>query len=102
MRYLFISENELLYDFADFLWNNGNSIYVQKCSDYDCVVMIQDGNVSFAGQAITALVFANDGIYTNAIPFPHKLFHIEQLDQRGLDRFLAWCKKFRLFGYNEP
>ena len=39
------------------------------------------------------LIFANKGIYTNAIPYPHKIFHFERLDRNALTAFFSWCKK---------
>jgi hypothetical protein len=93
MKYLLIGDDELLYDIADFLWNNGNSVYLQACREYDCLVTIGG---SLTEHAATTLVFTNDGVYSNAIPYPHKLFHFEQLDQAELGRFFAWCGKFNV------
>lgn len=132
MKYLVIENIEqeadecLLYDIADFFWDNGNEVYISNnyCneSDYqnfvkqcDWVVLLKYGNCSamsfFENEQEKfqkdfkleksnnnlMLVFSLDGVYSNAIPFPHKIFHFDTLDQNELKRFFNWSRKLNLF-----
>lgn len=120
-------EQVILDSIAEFLWNNGNEIYPSNNfinhTDYlnivkncDCIVLLnsKDGPVeSILGSGKEAfqadydlrknfdkkivLVFSVNGVYCNAIPFPHKLFHFEGLCQSELARFFNWCGKLNLF-----
>jgi len=42
------------------------------------------------------LVLANTDIYTNALPYYHKIYNFEKLDRKALANFFNWCKKFKL------
>lgn len=118
--------NEFLYDIADFFWNNGNEVYISNNysneTDYqnlvkqcDCIVLLKYEDCSaisffeneqekfqkdFKLEKINnnlMLVFSIDGVYSNAIPFPHKIFHFDELNQNELKRFFNWCRKLNLF-----
>lgn len=126
MRYLLIEnkeENELLYDVADFLWDNGNEVFIRNKStneslvkDYDCTVLLdyEDGftesvfekskenlekyfSITKNIDEKTILLFFKDGVYSNAIPFPHKIFHFNNLNKDSLSKFFKWCMKLNLF-----
>src|SRR5690606_29703853 len=43
------------------------------------------------------LVFSPDGVFSNMIQFPHKIFHFESLGQNEIQRFFSWCKNLNLF-----
>lgn len=117
----------ILDSIAEFLWNNGNEIYANNNfdnrTDYlnvaeccDCIVLLifRDCPVESifgSGQEISlsdkelekildkkvGLVFSANGVFCNAIPFPHKIFHFEGLCQDELLRFFNWCGKLSLF-----
>jgi hypothetical protein len=117
----------ILDSIAEFLWNNGNEIYTSNNfdnrTDYlnvaercDCIVLLIFGNcpvesIFGSGQEIflgdkelkeilykkVGLVFSANGVFCNAIPFPHKIFHFEELCQHELLRFFNWCGKLSLF-----
>ncbi|WP_164112221.1 MULTISPECIES: hypothetical protein [Sphingobacterium] len=119
-------ESEWVYDIADFFWNNGNQVYIGKnyssmfeyknIVEYcDCIVLINDDcptellfeskqenfcqyfDLKNVNEKKTALIFSIDGVYSNVIPFPHKIFHYDQLSQNELTRFFNWCRKLNLF-----
>lgn len=126
------NEQELLDRIAAFLWDNGNMIYTrgrfQTQTGYrnmaqccDCFVFVSlreypatsyfwqeqaffpkgfEFEKSFTRKII--LVVSNDGVYCNAIPSPHKIFHFEGLYQNELTRFFRWCRKFNLFQKCSP
>lgn len=117
----------ILDSIAEFLWNNGNEIYASNNfntrTDYlnivrccDCIVLLifrgcpvesifRSGQETFQtdndlGKSLNkkfVLVFSANGVYCNAIPFPHKIFHFEGLCQDELARFFNWCGKLNLF-----
>lgn len=133
MKYLLLGNGQqlLLEDIAEFLWNNGNEIYVRNefeneidyrkmVSRCDCIVLLGSRNSqreSFFGSGRAGfqkyfdlkkiqnekivLVFAADGVYCNVIPFPHKIFHSQGLCKEELARFFCWCEKLNLF-INRP
>src|SRR5690606_15089916 len=112
---------------AEFLWNNGNEIYASNNfndrTDYlnivkscDCIVLLifrdcpvesifgsgqeafqADNDLGKSFNKKIVLVFSENGVYCNAIPFPHKFFHLEGLCQNELARFFLWCGKLSLF-----
>lgn len=130
MKYLIIENKEkaddpLLHDIADFLWNNGNYVFIRRINDTpkpqfdindcDCIVFLNYKEYmklnSFDGMLVNnlgqyaeetalnnkaILVFAQDGVYSNVIVFPHKVFHFNTLDHIELSNFFSWCKKFNL------
>lgn len=117
--------DECLYDIADFFWNGGNEVYISnnynnetdykdfvKCCDW--IVLLIYGDCSPASffeseqekfqkhfklekSNKLMLVFSINGVYSNTIPFPHKIFHFDMLDQNELKRFFSWCRKLNLF-----
>ena len=117
----------ILDSIAEFLWNNGNEIYASNNfhnqTDYldiaeccDCIVLLfyRECPVDLifgSGEEISlidkelgkivykkvVLVFSENGVFCNAIPFPHKIFHLEGLCQDELARFFNWCVKLSLF-----
>lgn len=125
-------EEQLLLDhLAAFFWNNGHEVYSRSSlgneinyqnmlTCCDCIVLLTFRNYPEAsffehGQALyqdvgltkkrhkkDMLVFSKGGVYTNAIPFPHKIFHFEHLSQKELSRFFRWCKKLNLFTKQPP
>lgn len=133
MKYIVVenkeqTEEELHYDIADFLWNNGNEVYIRDycaidfkniAKDCNCLILLDYHNsssevlldevqkkfkkdVELEGyqNKKTILVFSNTGVYSNAIPFPHKIFQFEQLDQNELIRFFNWSTALNLFENN--
>jgi hypothetical protein len=112
--------NQFLYDIVDFLWDNGNEVHVsgnyceadfepiiQSC---DCIVIlnyeetcldkVRDAfqNSMALGKSILGkpfLCFLENGIYTNIIPFPYKIFDFKQLDKNELFRFFCWYKELK-------
>jgi hypothetical protein len=134
MKYIVIkNENvqcdELLYDIADFFWNNGNEVLVKDdnkndhqdaVEDFDFVVLLVNGERSEkyfferdlevlykdfeldkSYRTKTILVFSKNGVFSNMIPFPHKLFHFDNLNQDELVRFFSWCHRFNMFTKKE-
>lgn len=117
----------LLDNIAEFLWNNGNEVYSRNSFDNeidyqnamkyaDCIVLLilsdcsaesffeieqkefqKDFDLEKSLNKKFMLIFSIDGVYSNAIPFPHKIFHFERLCQNELTRFLHWCGKLNLF-----
>ncbi len=120
-------EQTLLDNIAEFLWDNGNEVYSRNNfdneNDYknimkscDCLVFLNHSNYSaesffeyeqevFHKDLDTEInlnkkikyVFTISGVYCDAIPSPHKIFHFEKLDQNELKRFFSWCKRLNLF-----
>jgi len=118
---------DILDNIAEFLWNNGHEVYASnnfnnridylniiKCCDWIVVLIFRDCPVeSIFGSAWEVsqidndlrknfnrkfiLVFSTNGVYCNAIPSPHKIFHFEGLCQSELARFFRWCEKLSLF-----
>lgn len=110
MRYLVIENGqheELTYDIIGFFWDNGNEIAIQKkYSDRDdnyvradCIISLD--NSRFSQRDIVNkklfLHFCNEGVYSNAIPFPYKIFEFEGLNRHTLAAFFFWCKRLNLF-----
>lgn len=125
-------EQVLLDNIAEFFWNNGNEVYsrnsfdneidyqdVVKCCD--CIVLLiyrdylgepffeheqgvfhKDFDTEKSLNKKFMLVFSINGVYSNAIPFPHKIFHFESLCQKELTRFFRWCGKLNLFTKHPP
>lgn len=116
--------DRLLEDIADFLWNNGNEVFLRDFDEenyedtsehYDFLVMIISSGSSenelemirkgfkikdsYKNDMI--LIFSENGVFSNMIPFPHKLFHFEKLEQDDLVNFFKWCSKFNLFTKKE-
>lgn len=129
MKYIVVNneqtEEELHYDIADFLWNNGNEVYIRDycaidfkniAKDCNCLILLdycyssskvlfdkvqkkfkKDVELEGSQNIKTILVFSNTGVYSNAIPFPHKIFQFKQLDQNELIRFFNWSRALNLF-----
>ena len=127
MKYILIGnkekqQNELLYDVADFFWNNGNEVHLSNnysATDFnqiiqicDCIVLLSCQNVCFktvkevfySGVALkksirhkSFFIFSENGVYTDAIPFPHKMYHFNTFSKNELMRFFIWCNKIQLF-----
>lgn len=110
MHYLVIENKqleELTYDIVGFFWDNGNEISIQvgytgKNSNYrriDCVVSLDDG--SFSEQHILKtkqfIHFCKDGVYSNVIPFPYRIFEFKDLNKHTLSAFFSWSKRLNLF-----
>lgn len=121
------SGNRLLNDVADFLWNNGNEVLTRSSThkenlaeDYDCIVLLMAGNfraTSFFEKNKGALhekyglresdgnrsilVLSDTGVYSNAIPFPHKIYHFDTLDYDALLGFFNWTRKLNLFSHSQ-
>lgn len=123
MKYLIVENTEqqhnaVLYDIVDFLWDNGNEVHIssnyseaefqQIIQSCDCIVLLQCQETCFdkAREAFqknlasersilkkTFLFFSENGIYTNMIPFPYKIFDFKQLNKNELFGFFFWCKK---------
>ncbi|MCW8313664.1 hypothetical protein K7A41_20730 [Sphingobacterium sp. InxBP1] len=116
--------NELFFELANFLWDNGNDVFIAsniicnckeidaKQFDYTVSLVLQHNSIEtlFAThhsiictyfnqvpQNIPALIVANDGIYTDSIPYPYKIFAMEGLNQSTLAQFFDWCRKFNFF-----
>lgn len=120
-------QDDLADDIANFFWDAGNEVHIASdCKSnfgsrhqsvyYDCSISIihKDDPCEFLfeiHQEIfhkyfdinttenkdTILIFSNKGVYTNTIPYPHKIFNFENLDQHALARFFIWCRKLNLF-----
>lgn len=118
---------EFLFDIADFFWNNGNEVYISNNyndeTDYhdfvkkcDCIVLLinndcsaesffeneqekfqKDFDIKKGNTKKLMLVFSMNGVYFNAIPFPHKIFHFNKLNKNELKRFFNWYRKLNLF-----
>lgn len=127
MKYIIIEnkeqeENALLSDVADFLWNNGNEVIVRNNKNqnfgkvYDCLVLLICGyfpaeslfekgretihknfDLKKSNCTKSMLIFSKNGVYSNAIPFPHKIYHFNTLDKKSLSEFFIWSKKLNLF-----
>ena len=117
----------LLDNIAAFLWNNGNEVYSRNNVDHkidyqtvakhgDCIVFLihsdcsekslfesgqggfqQEFDLEKSIDKKLILAFTKHGVYFNAIPSPHKIFHFERLCQNELTRFFYWCEKLNLF-----
>lgn len=120
--------NKLHFDIADFLWNSGNEVFIRDntATDFQNIVKYcnnvilliynhslpelfsEENSKEFRKyfdleneqNKKTILIFTNNGVYSNAIPFPHKIFHFEQLSKNELTYFFIWSNKFNLF--NKP
>jgi len=117
-------KNDLFFEVANFLWDSGNEVALGKniicdcekmqLADYDYTISLVPNNESVESLFKThyttigkyfegidsnrpMLVLANTGIYTNALPYPHKIYNFEKLDKQALAGFFDWCKKFNLF-----
>ncbi|MBT2623493.1 hypothetical protein [Chryseobacterium sp. ISL-6] len=121
-------DDELHDDIADFLWNRGNEVFIRNNTAIDfqniikycnyIVLLIQNSSSELHSERDlkgfirffelencqnkkTIFVFSNNGVYSNAIPFPHKIFHFEQLNKNELIHFFSWSNKFNLFNTNK-
>jgi len=117
--------NQFLYDIVDFLWDSGNEVHISsnysdsECRPIiqicDCIVLLKykETCLDKAREAFqsdhaldksilqkTFLSFLENGIYSNVIPFPYKLFDFKQLDKNELSRFFCWCKKLNSFNFH--
>jgi len=131
MKFLIIEnkiqgEEELVYEIADFLWNNGNEVFLKdtfnidiskidgrNALDYcDCVIVFNSSKIAESKKKLfnrkdfelfsnhkrlIVLIFYKDGVYTNAIPYPHKIYDFEALDKNSLIDFQNWSKRLKLF-----
>lgn len=130
MKYIIVEnkeqkEEELNYEIADFLWNNGNEIYIRDSNAIDfqnivkncnCIILLAYNHCSSellterdpnrfkkyfelenSRNKKTVLIFSHNGVYSNAIPFPHKIFHFENLEKKEIKRFFIWARTFNLF-----
>jgi len=110
MHYLVIENKqleELTYDIVGFLWDNGNEIsiqggYTDKDSNYlrtDCIVSLD--NSPFSEQDILTtkpfIHFCEDGVYSNVIPSPYRIFECKGLNKQTLAAFFSWCMRLNLF-----
>jgi hypothetical protein len=43
------------------------------------------------------LIFRKNGVYTNVIPFPYKIFHFDSFNRYEFRRFFTWCQKLDFF-----
>lgn len=120
-RRFFIVKNaayeELLYTIADFFWNNGNEViiednFIDKAYYNDFflkkpwIITVNTDNfaetltkIKVADQRNQFIIlnFSSTGVYTNLIPFPHKIYQYKKLNKTQLNRFFNWCVKFNLF-----
>ncbi|WP_199117807.1 hypothetical protein [Pedobacter sp. ASV28] len=121
-------EEALVYTISDFLWNNGNTVLLndaleigfseidgKNALDYcDCIVLFksfepfakhkcdfdaEDFKLFSDHRNLIVLFFSEDGVYTSAIPYPHKIYHFETLNKETLADFLNWTKRWKLFLY---
>lgn len=117
-------KNDLFFEVANFLWDSGNEVALGKnricdCEkmqhdDYDYTISLVPNNETVESlfkihytilgkyfdkinNSNPMLILANTGIYTNALPYPHKIYSFEKLDKQALASFFDWCKKFNLF-----
>ncbi|HWV72732.1 MAG TPA: hypothetical protein VN040_13485 [Pseudosphingobacterium sp.] len=124
-------EQALLDHIAAFLWNKGHEVYSRssldneidyqnmvKCCDciifltfrdYPAALFFECRQEVYKNFGLTKklnkknmLVFSVNGVYSNAVPFPHKIFHFEHLCQKELTRFFRWCRKLNLFTKHSP
>jgi hypothetical protein len=113
------TENDLLYDIAGFFWDAGSEVFIRdKNSEpgypypahtHHCVVLLipdicfdeclfstkavriyQDLEVDMVQGGQPWLIFSQNGVYSNVIPYPHKLIHFEKLARNELRHFFAW------------
>lgn len=119
-RYLIVENKfheELIYKIVDFLWDNGNEVIVENhffdkeyyqsfLDNNPCVITIADNDFSATENKMRYNLFPNDkmifqfsstGVYTNLIPFPHKIFEFNALTELQLNNFFEWCMKLNLF-----
>ncbi|QES88586.1 hypothetical protein [Rhizosphaericola mali] len=109
-----------------FLWDNGNEILMDSDYSKEeifkhfrfhetCIITIGDNNllydsleldvpnVKMEPQACFSTVicwnlhFSHSGVYSNALPYPHRLFAFKSLELSELLVFFEWCLKMRLF-----
>lgn len=132
MKYLLIKDKglqqqALIDNIAEFLWNNGNEIYVRNGLDSpqeyqdithrcECIVFLNRSNDLMEAffkdvknmladgtqennilNKKYVLFFSINGVYCNAVPFPHKIFHFKELSQHELTRFFLWCEGLKQF-----
>lgn len=119
-------DDELFYDVADFFWNNGNEVHItDKNNRIDrefigensyCIVLLiygsccekyvfekgleklyKDFELDKSDRKNVMLIFTPDGVFTNVIPSPYKIFEFANLDKNELLSFFNWCNKFNLF-----
>lgn len=117
-------ENRLLDNIAEFLWDSGHEVNVaddtEACFEnkkfhihYDCHVSIIENhdadrcildvyrsvfrNFDSCKKAGSILIFSDTGVYTDAIPYPHKIFNYENLNRESLQLFFQWCREISLF-----
>jgi hypothetical protein len=109
MNYLVIENNneeELTYDIISFFWDNSIKISIQKeytnndniiCAD--CIIFLDNKSFSRENIVKTKLFihFCNDGVYSNAIPFPHRIYKYNCLNRNAISAFFSWCKSLNLF-----
>src|SRR5690606_12048983 len=118
---------ELFYDIADFLWDNGNTVYLSNHFDKDVVQRIiqscdwvvwtdiqntsfhkakrafqKEWNLNTLFNPKNFLIFLKNGVYTNIIPYPNKIFSFETFNKDELKGFFNWCHKFHLFQIRNP
>lgn len=110
MHYLIIENEqveELTYNVVGFLWDNGNEVSIQKrytnndkyLLEADCVVSLENKCFSMDNLAKSKLFlrFCSDGVYSNVIPSPYRIFEYKVLNKHTLAAFFSWCKKLNLF-----
>ncbi len=118
-------EQVILGSIAEFLWDNGNEVYtsnnlddridylnIVECCNCIVLLILKDSSTesifrsaqevfrNSLGKNINeklVVVFSTNAVYCNAIPFPHKIFQFEGLNQNELTRFFSWCRKLNLF-----
>ena len=104
---------ELLYTIADFFWNNGNEVIIEDNfidkSYYNNFLLKKPWIITFNSDNFLETVnrikvfgqpnhfiilnFSANGVYTNLIPFPHKVFSYKSLNKSQLNLFFqVVCK----------
>jgi hypothetical protein len=117
-------QEEFLYYVADFFWNAGHDVYIagpneaafkRKVREADCIVLLIpeqiDGNSAlqhlakilnsdFETSKHNFLLFGHNGVFTNIIPPPHKIYPFNGFCKNQFNLFFQWTKKMNLFQPN--
>jgi len=119
-RYLIIASSlydELKHKVAEFLWNNGKEVIIKDSFNDDesylsfleekpNIITINNSDFSLIKKNVKTeelehkdvhIHFSANGVYTNLIPFPHKIFEFKTLNELELNYFFEWCKSQYLF-----
>lgn len=122
-------EDDVLNDIAAFLWDSGHEVdladwtgacfenkklhthydcYISIIKNYDACQSVLDRhrfvfkNFNSCKKTGRILIFSDTGVYTDAIPYPHKIFDCNHLDRESLQLFFQWCRKINLFIKTQP